>query len=89
MENALDVRKTAGVFRQMVQRANPTEAKSLAALNSAYSKFLRVENAAGRIGAKEGVFSPEQLTGAVRQMDPSLRHRAFARGNAPMPASPS
>lgn len=78
------LREAQSIFRQLVERANPTQAPQLKALNEAYSKFLRVETAAGRVGAKEGVFSPAQLTSAVRQMDPSLRHRAFARGNAPM-----
>ena len=46
--------------------------------------LMRVENAAGRTGAHEGIFSPAQLKAAARQMDSSLRKRGFAQGKANM-----
>ena len=71
-------------LRAVVQRANPDEAGGLAKINEAYANLLRVENAAGRLGSADGVFSPESLRSATRAMDPSLRKRAFTRGNALM-----
>jgi hypothetical protein len=43
-----------------------------------------VENAAGKQGAKEGVFTPAQLESAARALDSSLRKRSFAHGKALM-----
>ena len=43
-----------------------------------------MQAAAGKTGAAEGVFTPAQLGQAVREMDTSARHSAFARGDAPM-----
>lgn len=71
-------------LRQTLSRVNPDHAADLAKADSAYALMLRVENAAGRAGSKEGVFSPAALRGAVRQMDTSLRKRSFARGDALM-----
>jgi heme oxygenase len=65
----------------MLLRQNPTEAPALQAINESYAKFLRLENAAARIGAKEGVFSPAQMNSAVKQMSSG---RDFARGDALM-----
>lgn len=77
-------REAQSALRKMVERANPEYSGELQKVNKAYANLLRVENAAGRIGAKEGVFSPAQLKGATRAMDSSLRKRAFARGDALM-----
>lgn len=78
------IRDTQGALRDLLRRSNPAYADQLAAINDAYSRFLRVENAAGRIGAQEGVFSPAQLNAAVRQMDGTRSKRGFARGDAVM-----
>ncbi len=71
-------------LRGMVTRNNPQHADQLQGIDKAYSTLLRVENAAARVGSKEGVFSPAALRGGVRAMDTSMRKRAFARGKAPM-----
>ena len=72
-------------FQELLERSSsPDKSVRLRGLDSAYRDFLRLENAAGRIGSAEGVFTPAQLRAATRQMDPSLRKRAFARGQAPM-----
>jgi len=78
------LREVQGSLREMVQRANPEHAGELAKVNLAYANLLRVENAAGRVGSGEGVFSPEALRGATRALDSSLRKRSFSRGEALM-----
>lgn len=69
-------------LKEMVKRSNPQFADQLSNIDRAYAEFLRAQTAAGRIGAKEGVFSPAQYSSAVREMDKSLRKGQFARGNA-------
>ena len=71
-------------LRRMFERVNPGKAEELTKANTAYANLVRVQDAAGRVGAKEGVFSPSQLTGAVRKADPSKAKNAFARGDALM-----
>lgn len=71
-------------LRGLVVRSNPQYAQPLQALDEAYAKFLRVQSAAASQGAKEGVFSPAQLSAAARRMDTSGGKSQFARGNALM-----
>jgi len=71
-------------FRQLVTRSNPNYAKELNAINTGYANFKRVQNAAGKVGAEEGVFSPAQLQNAVRAMDKSKDKARFAEGKALM-----
>jgi len=67
----------------VAQRA-PEAAPKLEAANAAYARFVRMQSAAGMQGATDGVFSPAHFSYAVRQADPSLRHGAYARGDALM-----
>ena len=67
-------------FRQLVTRSNPNYAKELNAINTGYANFKRVQNAASKVGAEEGVFSPAQLQNAVRAMDKSKDKARFAEG---------
>jgi len=53
----------------------------LRSIDSHYASFLRVQRAAGATGSKQGIFSPEALQSAVRQMDSG---KAFSRGDAVM-----
>jgi hypothetical protein len=76
------LKQTQAHLREMVERSNPQQADRLAAINKAYAMQLRVENAAGRLGSKEGVFSPAALQGAVKQV--GRNNRQFARGDALM-----
>lgn len=69
-------------LKDLVKRSNPQFAEQLSNIDNAYAQFLRAQTAAGRIGAKEGIFSPAQYNSAVREMDKSLRKSQFARGNA-------
>jgi hypothetical protein len=78
------IQEIQATLRNLLQRSNPARAAELSAVNNAYGNLLRVQTAAGRIGAEEGVFSPAQLLSSVRQLDNSLRKGAFARGDAKM-----
>lgn len=71
-------------LRKMLERNNPQYAGELQKLNTSYARFLRVEGAASRVGAEDGVFTPAQLRASVRQLDPTRGKRAFARGRAVM-----
>jgi hypothetical protein len=68
----------------LVKRTNPAVADELSNIDRAYAMQLRLENAAGRAGTagRSGVFTPAQLDAAVRDLDSSLRGRAYARGDA-------
>ena len=73
-----------GGLRSLLSQQNPQHAKALDAANEAWANFTRVQGAAGMQGAKEGIFTPAQLSSAVRGQDRSLRHGAFAKGEALM-----
>lgn len=78
------LREVQRALRDTVQRANPKHAGELGKINTAYANLLRVENAAARTGASEGIFTPSQLKSATRSLDASLRKRATAHGKALM-----
>lgn len=71
-------------LRENLMRMNPQQAERLRNVNEAFANFVRLENAAGRIGAQDGVFTPQQLASAIRQTDRSTRRGAYARGDALM-----
>lgn len=77
-------------LRQLFERnAGPQDAAVLRELNGHYANLMRVERAAGSAGAAggkadSGVFTPAQLSSAVRAMDPSRNKRSFAQGRALM-----
>lgn len=54
------------------------------AANAAFADMVRINKAAGLIGATEGVFTGNQLLSAIRAADESKRKTAFARGRARM-----
>lgn len=68
--------------RSALERSNPNFAPQLRKINQAYATFTRVQDAASRVGTEEGVFTPNHLLSAVRNMDKSARKGAFARGDA-------
>lgn len=76
------LREAQASLRSLVERSNPEHTQELKNINNGWARLVRVENAAGRTGAKEGVFTPAQLKGAVRATDKSLRHKQFAHGKA-------
>jgi hypothetical protein len=73
-----------GHMRDLLMRSNPDRATELRAANEAFANALRVEGAAGKSGTDQGVFTPAQLLQSVRQLDPTLRKGAYARGDALM-----
>ena len=79
------IREVQSSLRGAVERsAGPEAAAELQAANTAWANFVRIQDAASRIGAKDGIFTPAQLTAAVRAKDGSGRKAAFARGDALM-----
>ena len=76
------LREVQASLRRAVERtAGPEGAADLKAANKAWSEFVRVQDAAARVG-KEGVFSPAQFEGAVKKADKSVRKGKFAKGEA-------
>lgn len=73
---------TAAALTSLVGRNSPKAAAELAVIDSKYGQFLRVQRAAGKIGAEEGMFSPQQLRSSIRELDQTADKRAFARGTA-------
>lgn len=71
-------------LRQGIEEANPAFKGELQKINSAFADFVRVQRAAASTGAKEGVFTPAQLSAAAKATDISARKGAFARGEARM-----
>lgn len=82
MSEALGVVKDS--MSGMLQRLNPKHAETLKGVDEAYANLVRVERAAASLGAKNGVFTPNQLASAVKAADASLRKTGYARGNALM-----
>lgn len=69
-------------LRDMLNRQAGSNADELKAVNAGWANFKRVQNAAAKVGAEDGSFSPSQFQNAVRTMDKSKDKGAFARGNA-------
>lgn len=69
-------------FQSLLERTNPAQRADLARVNSSYAALLRMQTAAAKSGATDGVFTPAHLAQAVRETDRSLRKSAFARGDA-------
>lgn len=79
----LAIREVQKSFKGLVERnAGPDAAGTIKELNASYAQFLRVERAASMQGAKDGVFSADQLSSAVRALDKSANKGKFARGEA-------
>ena len=74
---------TLDTLMTQVQNQNPKYADKLKAINTAYAKFIRVENAASKLNDGQA-FTPKQFGSAVRQSDRSARKRAVAAGDALM-----
>jgi hypothetical protein len=71
-------------LRESLARMNPDHAQELRNVNTAFANLTRLQNAAGKIGAQEGVFTPQQLAQAVRSGDMTVRRNQYASGNALM-----
>jgi len=69
-------------LQDMLQRQAGSNADELAAANAGWANFKRVQNAASKLGAEDGSFSPAQFQNAVKGLDKSKDKAAFARGSA-------
>lgn len=78
------LRQLQELMRSTLERSNPQVAQELRQINQAYAMLTRLQRAAGGAGATDGVFTPAQLSSAVRAGDRSMRKGAFARGDALM-----
>ena len=82
LANAL--RDVQNNLRQSLRATNPEDAPALDAANRLFADRIRIEKAAGYLGADEGVFTPQQLLQGVKAADASARKGKFARGEAQM-----
>lgn len=64
---------------ELAKRQNPGSAPKLKALDVAYAKMARINEAAASAGAKEGVFTPNQLKNATRKKT-SVKQWASGKG---------
>jgi len=71
-------------IRANLARTNPAYANELTAVNRAFANYARIRDAASRQGSKDGVFTPAQLSAAVRAQDKSAGKGVFAKGGALM-----
>jgi hypothetical protein len=71
-------------MRDLFTRSAPTpEANALLnEANGQWAQFVRVQKAAGSLGAKDGIFTPAQYQAAVKSSDTSVRKGRFAKGQA-------
>lgn len=78
------LKEVQAIVRGAVTRSNPDGAAELAAINKGYANYDRIRRAASMQGADNGVFSPRQLSSAVRSQDSTVAKGAYAKGNALM-----
>lgn len=71
-------------MRENLVRLNPQYADRLSAVNESFANLVRLQNAAGKVGAQEGIFTPQQLANAIRSADTTKRKGAYAKGTALM-----
>ena len=71
------IREVKDGLLDLGQRTDPIKGKALKSARVAYAKLARVEEAANMAGAKEGVFTPNQLLGRIRA---NTSRRKYASG---------
>jgi len=76
LSDVLDVIKKELYFQ------NPKQTPTLRRVDAAFSDLSVINVAAANSGAKNGVFTPQQFSTAVRQQDPTRRKSSFAKGKA-------
>lgn len=77
------LKELRSAMRSALERTNP-QAPELKAINAGWANFTRMNRAASYIGAADGAFNAAQLQSAVKALDRSKDHGAFARGKALM-----
>ena len=78
------LRELVGEIRGLAARNSPDAADLLKKADNSYAMLLRAEQAAGLQGAPNGIFTPNQLGSAIRNMDPSLRRKDISHGEGLM-----
>lgn len=77
------LQEAQAAMRRMLERsAGPNNAGDIKAANAGWAEFKRMQRAATMLGAKDGVFSPENYLNAVKALDRSKDKASFARGGA-------
>lgn len=74
------IQEAQAALRRLLERTNPALAADAKAANKGWAEFRRMQRASSMLGAREGVFSPENYLNAVKTMAPTVG--TFARGNA-------
>lgn len=75
-----------GAIKEAIADSDPDRGALLHAADNAYMRFVRVTQAAATNNAsgKEGIFTPNQLSSAIRSLEGSTRRMNFAKGTAPL-----
>lgn len=75
-----------GAVKDAIADSDPDRGALLHAADNAYMRFVRVAQAGATNNAsgKEGIFTPNQLSSAIRSLEGSTRRMNFAKGTAPM-----
>jgi hypothetical protein len=78
------LQEVQATLRSLVERTakNPQDAEDIKAANKGWAEFKRMQRASTFLGAKDGIFSPENYMNAVKALDKSKDKSAFARGDA-------
>ena len=66
------------------RHSDPAAVELLDAADAGYAKFVRIENAAARVGGDSGTFSPKAFDRAVQQESGGIRSKSYLRGDALM-----
>lgn len=78
------VRDTQTAIRGALLRANPNQAQELGQINTAYSRYAILRDAASRVNNPDSPIMPGQFQAAVKKADASVGKGNFAKGNANM-----
>lgn len=77
------LQEAQAAMRRMLERsAGPDLAGDIKAANTGWAEFKRMQRASTMLGAKDGIFSPENYQNAVKALDRSKDKASFARGDA-------
>lgn len=77
------LQEAQAALRRLLERsAGPQYAGDVKAANAGWAEFKRMQKASTFLGAKDGVFSPENYMNAIKALDKSKDKGAFARGGA-------
>ncbi len=78
------LQEVQAAMRRGLERSNPQHAAELQKINQGYSAYATLRRAAAAQGSADGVFTPAQLSQAVKANDFSVAKGNYARGTARM-----